>query len=108
MNRFARPGFVTLAAILALAALAYAYRVEVVLEVVSAVSRQRYDVGPNRELEWQTGADPNDRVPAERPPNIILILADDLGWNDLTFAGGGTAGGSVPTPNIDSIAAEGA
>ena len=108
MNRFARPGFVTLAAILALAALAYAYRVEVVLEVVSAVSRQRYDVGPNREVEWQTGADPENRVPADRPPNIVLILADDLGWNDLTFAGGGAADGSVPTPNIDSIAAEGA
>jgi len=108
MNRFARPGFVTLVAILALAALAYAYRVEVVLEVVSAVSRQRYDVGPNREVEWQTGADPENRVPADRPPNIVLILADDLGWNDLTFAGGGAADGSVPTPNIDSIAAEGA
>ncbi|MFP8878518.1 MAG: sulfatase-like hydrolase/transferase, partial [Myxococcota bacterium] len=31
----------------------------------------------------------------------------DLGWNDLTFRGGGVAGGSVPTPNIDSLAAEG-
>ena len=37
----------------------------------------------------------------------MLILADDLGWNDLTFAGGGVAGGTVPTPNIDSLAAEG-
>ncbi len=108
MNRFARPGFVTLATILALAALAYVYRVEIVLKGVSAISRQGYDVGPNRALEWQTGGDPEDRAPADRPPNIVLILADDLGWNDLTFAGGGVAGGSVPTPNIDSIAAEGA
>ena len=36
-----------------------------------------------------------------------MILADDLGWNDLTYTGGGVAGGTVPTPNIDSIAAEG-
>lgn len=42
-----------------------------------------------------------------RPPNIVLIVADDLGWNDISFHGGGVAGGTVPTPNIDSIAAEG-
>jgi uncharacterized sulfatase len=37
-----------------------------------------------------------------------LILADDLGWNELTFGCLGVANGSVPTPNIDSIASEGA
>jgi arylsulfatase A-like enzyme len=36
-----------------------------------------------------------------------VIVADDLGWNDLTFGGGGVAGGTVPTSRIDSIAAEG-
>src|SRR5205823_6129153 len=38
---------------------------------------------------------------------IILILADDLGFNDLSFGGGGVAGGAVKTPHIDSIAREG-
>ena len=37
----------------------------------------------------------------------LAILADDLGWNDLTFQGGGVAGGSVPTPHIDSLARDG-
>jgi uncharacterized sulfatase len=35
-------------------------------------------------------------------PNIILILADDLGWSQL-----GCYGGPYTTPNIDQLAAEG-
>ncbi|MDP6376593.1 MAG: sulfatase-like hydrolase/transferase [Pseudomonadales bacterium] len=58
-----------------------------------------------REVEWQTG--PTEATSEERPPNIVLIVADDLGFNDITFYGGGIANGSVPTFNIDTIAAEG-
>jgi arylsulfatase A-like enzyme len=36
-------------------------------------------------------------------PNIVFVLADDLGPGDLGFSGGKI----VPTPNIDRIAAEG-
>jgi arylsulfatase A-like enzyme len=54
---------------------------------------------------WQPGP---ARPPAgKRKPNIILIVADDLGFNDITFNGGGVAGGLVPTPNIDSIGRDG-
>jgi arylsulfatase len=35
-------------------------------------------------------------------PNIILIMADDMGWSDI-----GCFGGEIPTPNIDRIANEG-
>lgn len=42
------------------------------------------------------------------PPNIVFILLDDLGYNDITTFGGGIAGGRVPTPNIDKLAAQGA
>ena len=108
MNRLARLGLLALAALLVLGGLAWVNRTEIVLGAVSIASKRGYDVGPPREIEWQTGADPERRPAGERPPNVVLILADDLGWNDLTFAGGGVAKGTVPTPNIDSIAAEGA
>ncbi len=107
MKRLTRVGL-AISALFLLGGIAYLYRAEIVLKVVSVATDMRTRVGPNRELSWSTGPDPRGRAASERPPNVVLILADDLGWNDLTFGGGGVANSTVPTPNIDSIAAEGA
>ena len=40
---------------------------------------------------------------AERPPNIIIFYADDLGYGDL----GSYGAQGLPTPNVDRLAAEG-
>ncbi|HDP34192.1 MAG TPA: hypothetical protein ENN29_03675 [Candidatus Hydrogenedentes bacterium] len=39
-----------------------------------------------------------------RPPNIIVILADDLGYGDVGIHGGGV----IQTPHMDALAGEGA
>lgn len=41
-------------------------------------------------------------APAKRPPNVVMIYADDLGYGDL-----GCYGGKLQTPNLDRMAAEG-
>lgn len=41
---------------------------------------------------------------AERKPNILLIVADDLGYGELGLQGFNK---DIPTPNIDSLAANG-
>ena len=67
------------------------------------------DVGSKDDLpfSWEIGPASPTTGSEATPPNILLILTDDLGWNDITFYGGGIADGSVPTPNIDSIARQG-
>ena len=39
---------------------------------------------------------------AARHPNVVLLLADDLGWKDISCYGG-----PVKTPALDSLAAGG-
>lgn len=88
---------------------AYVFRVELILHYIRYQTDANTPVGEHQDVTW--GGAPLDQLEAPRrdgPPNVILIVADDLGWNDLTFNGGGLAGGTVPTPNIDRIAHEGA
>lgn len=61
----------------------------------------------NHPVPWQAGPDKADKPLAQRPPNIIIILADDMGINDVSTHGGGHTAEGVPTPNIDAIARDG-
>ena len=103
-------GFVLAALVLAVGGLyAKGGSAEVLLWVVKIFLRQEH--APNREVNWAiptnlpAGAETKSGA---KPPNVILIVADDLGYNDITLNGGGLAGGTVPTPNINSLAQQGA
>ncbi|MES2594750.1 MAG: sulfatase [Verrucomicrobiota bacterium] len=48
-------------------------------------------------------ADPTPAAPEKERPNIILILADDLGYSDLACFGSTT----IRTPNLDKLATQG-
>lgn len=76
-------------------------RMGLVLLSVKYIMHQDY--APTREVAWQAGPATAPSAP-RRAPNVVLIVADDLGINDITHFGGGIAGGKVPTPHIDSIA----
>ncbi len=103
MQKFAK----ILAVIAVLLGLLWWQRQSLMLGAIGLLVDLRTTTGPNVPVDWEPGPG-TPASGADRPPNIVLILADDLGWNDLTFLGGGVAGGTVPTPRIDSIAEEGA
>ena len=50
------------------------------------------------------GSEPAPRpgLPGRDRPNILLIVADDLGYSDL-----GAYGSEIATPNLDALAAAG-
>ncbi|RAN40306.1 sulfatase [Hyphomonas sp. GM-8P] len=92
--------------LVAIAGLAWFNKKTVILFLVSHTGR--VDVAPKQEIAWDQGPEGRQADKLEGPPNIVFIVADDLGINDISTFGGGVAGGLVPTPNIDRLAARGA
>ena len=91
-------------ALVAILGAGWIYRAELVLFGVAQMKSAVTEVGPTVEIEWSTGTDSQGRAPADRPPNIVLIVADDMGWNDISMNGPNP---TAQTPNIDALAAEG-
>lgn len=47
-------------------------------------------------------APPSSGAGQDQPPHLVLVLADDLGWNDVGFHGS-----RLRTPHLDALAAGG-
>lgn len=98
-----------LAAIVGGGLLAWVNRAAILTHIVlNRAEANRVEAAPYQPVVWQQGPSEATIPTSERPPNIVVILLDDFGYNDLSTFGGGVAGGQVPTPNIDRLAAEGA
>ena len=59
------------------------------------------DVGKPRESAHETSP-----IAADRKPNVVFILADNVGYGDLGSYGGGELRGA-PTPRLDQLAQQG-
>ena len=86
--------------ILIITGLGFIFWKEILFLILVQISAPKDNVGPNQEVVWQQGPDLRD----DGRPNIIVIVADDLGINDMTNYDNLDPSGTVNTPNIDFIA----
>ena len=96
-----------LAVLAAFAAAAYQYRLDLLMFALPHILAITNPIAPNQPVLWRQGPAEAQAPARKRPPNIILILADDLGFNDISLYNGGAADGTLMTPNIDVIAQRG-
>lgn len=105
MARLARWALITLVSLGGIGAIIWMFRIEIILFGVEFAVNRSNPVAPSGTVTWSSGP----REPTfgnNRPPNVVLIVTDDMGWNDISL-NGGVAGGMVKTPHIDSIARQG-
>ncbi len=57
-------------------------------------------------LLW-TAASGGSRIAAQRPPNFIIVYADDMGYADIGPFSAKSGAARPRTPNLDRMAAEG-
>ena len=88
---------------LALIGLGLIFWKDVLFWLLVQTAAPKDNVGPNQEIVWQQGPDTR----SDDRPNIIVIVADDLGINDMTDYDDLDPSGTMDTPNIDFIANSG-
>jgi arylsulfatase A-like enzyme len=98
---------ITAALLAATAALAYLNRLTLLQYSLGWYNTVMFPRDEHRPVPWQAGPAQAAQAVAQRPPNIIVILADDMGFNDVTTYGGGHGAQGVPTPHIDALARDG-
>ena len=93
--------FAIILVLLGILALAYINRSHIIVAALGFAQRTAFAIGPNFPINWANGG--TWQGAGERPPNIIIILTDDMGFNDVSTY----ATGLIETPHIDALADEG-
>ena len=94
----------SLIAIVFIGVIAWEYKVNILIWSIPKAAAIFLPVQENIPTSWSEGPEAGSE---DKRPNIILILADDMGYNDISMHNGGAADGSLKTTYIDSLAESG-
>ena len=86
------------------ASISWFYRSDLLLMVIKYRMHNAFEISETIEVPWTENFESQiSSIEGERP-NLILIVVDDLGYNDISLFGGGI----IPTPAINRLASSGA
>ena len=80
------------------------YKYEILIASLPTIVNISNPVDENKSIYWSKDTSLNKNLELQKKPNVIIILADDLGFNDISLYNGGAADGTLMTPNIDELA----
>ena len=81
----------------------YSYKGQIVINLISVINGMKNHIEDNRPINWTKHS--NNNIDQTKP-NIIFILADDLGFNDISLHNKNNKDAPA-TPNIDALAKSG-
>ncbi|TWX68084.1 sulfatase-like hydrolase/transferase [Colwellia demingiae] len=97
---------IILLSLLAIGIFTYQQRLNITMLLAPIARDYQYPVGPNIDINWSQGPEQAKNSPVQRKPNIVLIVADDMGFNDISLYNKDMTR-VIETPNIDAIAHQG-
>ena len=87
------------------------WRCVAVLLTVAGVARAEVNIEAGEEVAKETAKEAAKETAKEaekeagqegaRPPNIVLVVVDDVGWADLGY--NNPHGSAIPTPGLDQV-----
>lgn len=93
--------------LLVIAGIAWVNRIDMMLQILKIKVYMDQPIGPHKEVTWEKGPLTASESPSRRKPNIIVILADDLVFNDISFYAADKSRATLNTPHFDALGEQG-